>query len=130
MDSPKNSGAPDADIDENLAANFRYRLGGRSVHVLRQQMAERGLPIGSGAIQAAKQGSRGVRLETLQKFADFFECSVIDLLRSPMTSEVPWPFKRLDPASYALVGKDVQAAAEDMLISAAKRAGSSSNQPI
>jgi DNA-binding Xre family transcriptional regulator len=121
MNDARKSTAPSEDIDEALAGNFRVRIGARSVQTLRREMADRGIAIGSGAIQAMKQGSRGVRLETLQKFADFFECTVSDLLRSPESEDVVWPFTRLDPASFALVGDDVRAAAEDMLISAAKR---------
>lgn len=125
MDSGTKTTVIGTDADEALAVNFRARLGARSIQGLRQEMAERGITIGSGAIHAAKMGSRGVRLETLQKFADFFGCSVLDLLRSPASVEATWPFKRLDPTGFAKVNDEVKAAAEDMLISASKRAKSS-----
>lgn len=120
MDGPKKSDL-DGDLDLALSANFVHRMGTRSVRVLRQEMADRGFSIGSGAIQAMKAGSRGVRLETLQKFADFFDCKVIDLLASPDDVTVQWPFQRLSPAAYESISKDVKEAAEDMLISSARR---------
>lgn len=121
MDASQKKRPDPGDVDETLAANFNARLNGRSIQVLRQQMAERGMPIGSAAIQATKLGSRGVRLETLQKFADFFGCSVVDLLAPEDQATVAWPFQRLSPAAYASVSSEVKAAAEDMLISSAKR---------
>lgn len=121
MDHPKPAMNADVDADHALAANFAARMGSRSVQTLRQEMADAGIAIGSAAIQAAKLGSRGVRLETLEKFASFFDCTVVDLLRSPPGSEVPWPFRRLDAVAYASIPEEVRSAAEDMLISAAKR---------
>lgn len=123
MDAPHKNRPEAEDVDATLAANFNARLNGRSIQALRQQMAERGVPIGSAAIQAVKMGSRGVRLETLQKFADFFGCKVVDLLIPEDQTTVAWPFQRLTPAAYAAISGDVKEAAEDMLISSSKRAG-------
>lgn len=74
-------GAEGEGVDPVLAARFNALMGDRSVARLRKDMAEAGLAIGSNAIQLAKIGSLGLRLGTVQKFAQFFEMSMSDLLR-------------------------------------------------
>jgi len=111
----------DSDVDPTLAANFSALMGGRSVAALRQEMADKGYTIGSGAIQSAKVGSRGLRLETLQKFADFFGCSVYDLV-TPADSRESWPFgNTLTPAQFFALDAGAVQAALDVLVSASKR---------
>ncbi|WP_431509880.1 helix-turn-helix domain-containing protein [Variovorax sp. DAIF25] len=114
---------PSDGIDATLAANFAELMGSRSIATLRQEMAERGIAIGSAAIQAAKQGSRGIRLETLQKFADFFGCQVHQLLQSgDLASEGTWPFKKLTEAEFRRASSEMKEEAEAMLIRSARRA--------
>ena len=122
MAPPTKKPAVEEDVDETLAANFKALMAGRSVGALRLEMAERGMAIGSGAIQAAKIGSRGLRLETLQKFADFFGCQLYELLTPGEEIATTWPFTKLDPKEFARASAEIKEEAEAMLIRSAKRA--------
>lgn len=87
-------------INPALARNFRALIGERSVAQLRDEMAREGISIGAGAIQAAKKGSTGLRLETLEKFATFFGRKVTDLLSDP-EGATAWPFPDLRADFFA-----------------------------
>lgn len=67
--------------DPTLAARFVRLMGDRSVAKLRADMADAGFSIGANAIQLAKRGSLGLRLGTVQKFAQFFGVSLADMLQ-------------------------------------------------
>lgn len=116
MAPPSKIPADDSDNDPALAANFQARMGGRAVNVLRTEMAAAGFTIGSQAIQAAKAGSRGLRLETLQKFADFFGCTVLDLLDGRTGARAAWPFKAISPDDYSRIDADLRVKAENFLL--------------
>lgn len=68
-------------------------MEGRSIAVLRDAMAERGLKIGTGTLHRAVLGEVGNRLESLGKIAEFFGVTVDQLL---LPSQAPgasyWPF--------------------------------------
>ena len=108
-----------------LRDNFRRYMGTRTVARLRQEMAEAGLSIGTSAIQMAKQGSTGVRLGTLEKFARFFACDVADLVGHSRTVSASWPFKVLTPAEFAMAPEGVKEAAERLLLAIAGRSNNS-----
>lgn len=79
-------------FDPVLAENFNRLAQGASVAKLRESIGN----IGSGAIQAAKQGSTGMRLETLEKIADHFGVATHQLLQPDLGREV-WPFTGITP---------------------------------
>lgn len=91
---------PGGQYDEDFAERFKELSRGRSVGGLREDMAKAGYSIGANAIQAARRGSRGIRLETLQKFADYFGIPVKELIGYPpdaqLVPRVPAP--RIDSA--------------------------------
>lgn len=104
------------DRDETLAENFKALMGKTSVGDLRKAMAAKGFTIGSGAVQSAKVGSRGLRLETLQKFADYFGVSVRDLLAPggaadvmPLSSDVQRELGRLSARDLAFAENALRA---------------------
>ncbi len=87
------------------------------------------MTIGSGAVQAAKAGSRGLRLETLQKFADFFGCQLYELLTPGDARGATWPFVKLAPREFAKASAEIKEEAEAMLIRSASRAALGGAQP-
>lgn len=91
-----------------LARNFRARLQGRAVGKLRLEMAEAGFHVGTGAIDGMKKGATGIRLETLEKFARFFGCSLVDLLTEEAAEKpaIGWPFPRVDRSLYDTLSPD------------------------
>lgn len=114
-------GEQDYGSSQALKRNFLERAEGRAVAKLRADMAARGFKVGSGAIQAARAGSLGMRLETLQKFADYFECSLIELLASPDQLAQTWPFKRLTPEQFVAASDEMREEAEAMLVRSAEK---------
>lgn len=71
---------------------MRRLMAGRSIGVLRQQMAEKGLAIGTQTIHRATLGEGGNRLESLAKIAEFFDTTVDQLLQYEGVDEAYWPF--------------------------------------
>lgn len=72
------------DEDPILSANIRKLMLGRnitSIGKLREAMAEAGYPIGNSTIQRALKGGTGNRLESLEKFAAFFDVTSDQLLQ-------------------------------------------------
>jgi len=79
-------------FDPVLAENIKRLAQGVSVGRLRESIGN----IGTGAIQAAKQGSTGMRLETLEKMASYFGVATHQLLQPDLGREV-WPFTGITP---------------------------------
>lgn len=75
-----------------LAANVRRLMAGRSIATVREQMAQKGLAIGTGTLHRAYLGNVGNRLESLEKIADFFETTVDHLLQFDGVGDAYWPF--------------------------------------
>lgn len=71
----------DQPINSALSDNVRRLMDGRSVETLRTQMADVGLPIGSGTIHRAMKGEVGSRLASIEKLAQFFGLTAEELLR-------------------------------------------------
>lgn len=65
---------------------------GRSIGVLRSEMAKKGLKIGTETLHRAIKGEAGNRLESLEKIAEFFETTVDQLLQFDGVNETYWPF--------------------------------------
>lgn len=87
----------DDGTDEVLAKNFTQLLGSMSVGKLREDMGG----IGTSAIQAAKRGSKGLRLATLEKFAAYFNVQPYQMLLPDLgryeRPDEQWPFALLTP---------------------------------
>lgn len=85
----------DDDCDPILKANFTHLMGDMSVGGLRGDMGD----IGTSAIQSAKKGSKGMRLETLEKFAAYFKVQPYQLLLPDLGMREPglWPFSLITP---------------------------------
>jgi len=60
-------------VNATLASNAALMIRGRAIGRLRSDMKDAGFNIGQGRIIA---GETGVRMESLQKFADYFSVSV------------------------------------------------------
>jgi hypothetical protein len=75
-----------------LAANMKRLRAGRSIGVLRAEMAAKGLKIGTETLHRAIKGEAGNRLESLEKIADFFDTTVDQLLQFEGVDETYWPF--------------------------------------
>lgn len=69
--------------DQNpvLAANASQLVKDKSIGRLRAEMAAAGYEIGQGTLARIKGGETGVRMESLQKFADFHRVELDTLLR-------------------------------------------------
>jgi hypothetical protein len=83
----------DSDADPVLKANFDKLMEGMSVGRLREDMGH----IGTSAIQSARKGSKGLRLETLEKFATYFNVQAYQLLLPDLGRTKEWPFALLTP---------------------------------
>lgn len=121
-------GADEAECDSVLKENFAKLMGDMSVGRLRQEMGH----IGTSAIQSAKQGSKGMRLETLEKFASYFNVQPYQLLL-PDLGLREWPFDLLTPDQLQQLPTEhletVQKVALDLL-KHSKRAGSPDVSPV
>lgn len=78
--------------NQALAANMKRLRAGRSIGVLRAEMAAKGHKIGAGTLQRAINGEAGNRLESLEKIAEFFDTTVDQLLQFDGVDETYWPF--------------------------------------
>lgn len=122
MKKDGDSRVPEGDNDEVLARNFiaRMKPAGAtkrmSVETLRQAMRDHHFQIGNSTIQSAMKGWRGISLASLQKFADYFGCTVSDLLTDAADARGAWPFSvtpeqvsKLDAALLASLNTTLQA---------------------
>lgn len=75
------------DNNSVLAENFALLTQGKAIGVLRAQMAAAGFEIGQGTLARIKKGETGVRIESLQKFADYYQIDVDTLLRGAVDDE-------------------------------------------
>lgn len=69
------------DFSPALAANMARLSNGRSIGGLRSDMADAGFSIGQGTLDRIHKGDKGVRMESLQKVADYFRTEVDQLMR-------------------------------------------------
>jgi hypothetical protein len=125
----------DEAIDPILQANFERLRRGRAVGVLRAEMAEAGITIGTSTIQRALRGSDGLRVESLDKFAKFFGVARHQLLMESLGDEVstgPAPAAAIDPdllERFSRLSPKQQGAAEEALRQALERAEAASGKP-
>lgn len=68
-------------VNATLASNAALMIRGRAIGRLRSDMKDAGFNIGQGTLQRIIAGETGVRMESLQKFADYFSVEVDTLLR-------------------------------------------------
>jgi phage repressor protein C with HTH and peptisase S24 domain len=64
-----------------LRANFLRLKGAKSYEVLREEMAQKGISIGSGTLNRLANGDMGVRMKSIEKVAEFFRVSADQLLQ-------------------------------------------------
>lgn len=67
--------------NQTLADNVAILIKGKSIGRLREEMRAAGFPIGQGTLQRIITGDTGVRMESLQKFAEFFQVETDSLFR-------------------------------------------------
>lgn len=72
-------------LNKTLADNVAALIKGKAIGRLREEMQAAGHPIGQGTLQRIIAGETGVRMESLQKFAEFFQVETDSLFRE--TSE-------------------------------------------
>lgn len=70
-----------------LAENASLLMGDKAIGVLRAQMKAAGFEIGQGTLSRIRSGETGVRMESLQKFADYHRVDLDTLLRGHINSE-------------------------------------------
>lgn len=68
-------------INQTLADNVAALVKGKAIGRLRQEMKDAGHPIGQGTLARIIAGDSGVRVESLQKFAEFFRIEPEALFR-------------------------------------------------
>ena len=68
-------------VNATLAENVALMIKGKAIGRLRSDMKSAGFDIGQGTLQRIVAGETGVRMESLQKFADYFSVDVDTLLR-------------------------------------------------
>ncbi len=68
-------------INKDLASNAALITKGKAIGRLRQEMKQAGFSIGQGTLQRILAGHTGVRMESLQQFADYFGVELGTLLR-------------------------------------------------
>lgn len=71
----------------NLADTATSLMGEKSIGGLRLEMKRAGYDIGQGTLSRIKAGDTGVRVESLQKFADYFRITLDALLRGQVSDE-------------------------------------------
>lgn len=64
-----------------LASNMASLSNGRSIGGLRADMGAAGYKIGQGTLERIYKGDKGVRMESLEKVADYFGTEVDQLMR-------------------------------------------------
>lgn len=69
------------DFSPQLAGHMAKLSNGRSIGGLRSDMAADGHQIGTGTLARILKGDKGVRMESLQKVADYFGVEVDQLMR-------------------------------------------------
>lgn len=69
-------------INTDLARNAARITKGKAVGRLRQEMKQAGFSIGQGTLQRILAGNTGVRMASLQQFADYFGVDLASLLGS------------------------------------------------
>lgn len=76
-------------IDHNptLATNVSLLIKDKSIGRLRAEMTAAGYEIGQGTLARIRNGETGVRMESLQKFADYHRVELDTLLRGHLNSE-------------------------------------------
>lgn len=70
-----------------LAANVALLTQDKAIGVLRSQMKAAGFEIGQGTLARIRAGETGVRMESLQKFADYHQVELDTLLRGHVDSD-------------------------------------------
>ena len=75
------------DQNPTLAANVALLVKDKSIGRLRAEMATAGFEIGQGTIARIRNGETGVRMESLQKFADYHQVELDTLLRGEVGHE-------------------------------------------
>lgn len=73
--------------NRTLAENASLLIGDNAIGRLRGQMKQDGYDIGQGTLARIKAGDTGVRMESLQKFADYFRVDIDTLLRGALDDE-------------------------------------------
>ncbi|MEG0051955.1 MAG: S24 family peptidase [Comamonas sp.] len=74
----------DKAANQTLADNVALLIKGKAIGRLRDEMKTAGYAIGQGTLARIIAGDTGVRMESLQKFADFFGISTGTLLHEPI----------------------------------------------
>lgn len=74
-------------MNPTLSANAASLSKGQAIGSLRHDMKAAGFDIGQGTLQRILAGETGVRMESLQKFADYFQVNVDTLLRGHVDDE-------------------------------------------
>ena len=77
-------------VSEALAKNMRQLRGERAIGVLRQEMAARGIQIGTSTLHRADKGEMGIRVESLAKIGEFFSVGADQLLQFDLGAQA-WP---------------------------------------
>lgn len=75
------------DHNHVLASNVALLSKGKSIGALRSEMLAAGFEIGQGTLARIRAGETGVRMESLQKFADFYRVELDSLLRRPLEDD-------------------------------------------
>lgn len=70
-----------------LASQYLKIAAGRAFGVMREAMAEAGLPIGTGTLQRLAEGDTGVRVDSIKKLASFGGMTVEELIGMPLESD-------------------------------------------
>ncbi|WP_231890532.1 hypothetical protein [Delftia sp. GW456-R20] len=68
-------------VNATLASNAALMIRGTAIGRLRSDMKDAGFNIGQGTLQRIVAGETGVRMESLQKFSDYFSVDIDTLLR-------------------------------------------------
>lgn len=82
----------DEALNPTLAENFRKLAAGRSIEVLRSEMAAAGIAIGGGTLHRCSHGDMGVRGRTLEKVATFFGVTADQLLQPKLGADMDAEF--------------------------------------
>lgn len=77
-------------VSEALAKNMRQLRGDRAIGVLRQEMADRKIQIGTSTLHRADKGEMGIRVESLAKIGEFFGVTADQLLQYDLGAQA-WP---------------------------------------
>ncbi|MBS3018564.1 hypothetical protein DJFAAGMI_01296 [Comamonas sp. PE63] len=93
-------------INQMLASNVAVLSKGKSIGGLRQEMKAAGFDIGQGTLQRILAGETGIRMESLQKVADYFSVDLDTLLRGHLNDEQEFTaVSRLSVSGDAIPGR-------------------------